>query len=109
MKTALRPLNELGALVATGALRIGLARLGDCLPVERRWGVAYKRSKQERRQAALDILRQRAADTAEQRESYEFRRKLGIQARLNGVPTDAITDVSFNRLGVPYVAPNGSL
>ncbi len=60
MKTSLRPLNELGALVATAALRIGLARLGDCLPVGRRWGVAYKRSKQERRLAALDSVSQGA-------------------------------------------------
>ena len=59
----LQPLNALGARTATLALRFGLARLLEIHPRTdegRRWGVAVKRTKAERQQAALQAMREDA-------------------------------------------------
>ena len=63
-----RPLNRLGARVATLALRMGLARLLDMQPETdnaRRWGLAYRRTRAERIEAANrgDHLLRAARDT----------------------------------------------
>ena len=59
----LQPLNALGARLATLALRMGLARLLEIHPRTdegRRWGVAVKRTKAERQEAALQAMREDA-------------------------------------------------
>jgi hypothetical protein len=58
-----RPLNALGARLATVALRMGLARLLEIHPrtdTGRRWGVAVKRTKSDRQQAALQAMHEDA-------------------------------------------------
>ena len=58
-----RPLNALGARLATVALRMGLARLLEIHPrtdTGRRWGVARMPTKAERGQAALQAMREDA-------------------------------------------------
>lgn len=58
-----RPLNALGARLATVALRMGLARLLEIHPhtdTGRRWGVVRMPTKAERQQAALQAMREDA-------------------------------------------------
>ena len=58
-----RPLNALGARLATVALRMGLARLLEIHPrtdTGRRWGVVHMPTKAERQQAALQAMREDA-------------------------------------------------
>ena len=58
-----RPLNALGARLATVALRMGLARLLEIHPrtdTGRRWGVVRMPTKAERKQAALQAMREDA-------------------------------------------------
>jgi hypothetical protein len=58
-----RPLNALGARLATVALRMGLARLLEIHPrtdTGRRWGVVHMPTKAERQEAALQVMREDA-------------------------------------------------
>lgn len=58
-----RPLNALGARLATVALRMGLARLLEIHPrtdTGRRWGVVHMPTKAERQETALQVMREDA-------------------------------------------------
>ena len=99
----LQPLNALGARIATLALRFGLARLLEIHPRTdegRRWGVAVKRTKAERQEAALQAMREDAMIARTIREQDDFRRSLRIQD-----PPASLDELSIPLITKPTETP----